>query len=67
MSCVHGGLCSVCCCMLIMKAERSSVMCYAVQDAVANVGCQRASVAEGNTRCMNIYGGCENTEKQKVR
>ena len=38
-----------------------------VQDAVANVGCQHASVAEGNARCMNIYGGRENTEKQKVR
>ena len=31
MSCTHGGLCSVCCCMLNVKAERSSVMCHAVQ------------------------------------
>ena len=37
------------------------------QDAVADVGCQRASVAEGNARCINIYGGRQNTEKQKVR
>ena len=37
------------------------------QVTVGHVGGQRASVAEGNARSINIYGGRENPEKQKVR
>ena len=55
------------CCCHVDHEGRKEACNVPVQDAVANVGCQRASVAEGNARCMNIYGGRENTEKQKVR
>ena len=51
----------------VAREGRKEACNVPAQVTVDHVGGQRASVAEGNARSINIYGGRENPEKQKVR